>query len=82
LPSIGEGLLVPRYFFAIRGTAKEEDDPQGTILPNDAAALSYAERTITQYQKEDVHHDPGMIMIVRNDSNQIVWSIPFLPAYA
>ncbi len=71
---------MPRYFFAIRGTAGEKDDPHGTILPNDAAALSYAERTIAELQKEEGYGDPGMIMIVRNHTRQMVWSIPFLPA--
>ena len=43
---------MPQYFSAIRGIAKEEDDPHGRILPNDAAALSYAEFAIAQLQKE------------------------------
>jgi len=73
---------MPRYFFAIRGTAGEKDDPRGTILPNDAAALSYAERTIAELQKEEGYDDPAMIMFVRNHTHQMVWSIPFLPAYA
>jgi hypothetical protein len=73
---------VPRYFFAVQGTAKEEDDPQGTVLPNDAAAFSCAERAIAQLQKEGGHDEPAMIMIVRNDMHQRVWSIPFLPACA
>jgi hypothetical protein len=73
---------MPRYFFAVRGTAGEKDDPNGTILPNDAAALSYAERTIAELPKEEGYDDPGMIMIVRNHKHQMVWSIPFLPACA
>jgi hypothetical protein len=66
---------MPRYFFAVRGTAKEEDDPHGTVLQDDWAALSYAERAIAQLQKEDGYDDPGMTMIVRNDRHQRVWSI-------
>ena len=69
---------MPKYFFAVRGTAGEKDDPHGTVLPNDAAALSYAERTIAELQKEEGYD----IMIVRNHTHQMVWSIPFLPAYA
>jgi hypothetical protein len=82
LPNIGERTFMPRYFFAIRGTAGGRDDPHGTILPNDAAALSHAERTIAELQKEEGYDDPGMIMIVRNHMHQMVWSIPFLPAIA
>jgi hypothetical protein len=74
--------FMPRYFFVVRGTAGEKDDPHGTILPNDAAALSYAERTIAELPKEEGYYDPGMIIIVRNHTHQMVWSIPFLPAYA
>ena len=74
--------FMPRYFFAVRGTAGEKDDPHGTILPNDAAALSYAERTIAELPKEESYDDPGMIMIVRNHRHQMVWSIPLLPACA
>jgi hypothetical protein len=69
-------------FFAIRGTAKEEDDPHGTVLPSDMAALSYAEGAIAQLQKEDGYGNPGMTMIVQNDTHQRVWSIPFRPAGA
>jgi hypothetical protein len=82
VPNIGETTFMPRYFFTIRGTAGEKDDPHGTILPNDAAALSYAECTIAELQKEEGYGDPGLIMIVRNHTHQIIWSIPFLPAYA
>jgi hypothetical protein len=43
-----EGLdevAVPRYFFASRWPdGRKQDDPDGTILANEAAALSYAER--------------------------------------
>jgi hypothetical protein len=75
-------LRVPRYFFTIRETGRKGDDPHGTILPDDAAALSYAEHTILELQKEGGYDDPAMTMIVRNDADQMVWSIPFLPAYA
>jgi hypothetical protein len=59
------------------------DDPHGTILPNDSAALLHAERMITQLrEKSESYDDPGMIMFVRNDVHKLVWSIPFLPGYA
>ena len=33
-------VAVPRYFFAIRWPdGRKQDDPDGTILPNEAAAL-------------------------------------------
>jgi hypothetical protein len=46
---------MPQYFFIIRASDLEtEDDPHGTNLPDLGAALSYAERTIRELQKERV----------------------------
>jgi uncharacterized protein DUF6894 len=39
---------VSRYFFTIRRRDRVEDDPEGTYLPDVAAALSYAECTIRE----------------------------------
>jgi hypothetical protein len=35
---------MPRYFFVVRSSGMEVDDPVGTTLPDDAAAIAYAER--------------------------------------
>ena len=76
-------VAVPRYFFAIRWPdGRKQDDPDGTILPNEAAALSYAERATERLRKENGYDDPGLMMLVRNERQQIVLSIPFLPACA
>jgi hypothetical protein len=76
-------VAVPRYFFAIRWPdGRKQDDPDGTFLPNEAAALSYAERTIESLRNENGYDDPGLMMLVRNERQQIVLSIPFLPACA
>jgi hypothetical protein len=76
-------VTVPRYFFAIRWLdGKTQDDPNGASLPNEEAALSYAERTIESLRKENGYDDPGLIMLVRNEKQQTVLSIPFLPASA
>jgi hypothetical protein len=76
-------VAVPRYFLAIRWPdGRKQDDPGGTFLPNEAAALSYAERTIESLRKESGYDDPGLMMFVRNERQQIVLSIPFLPACA
>jgi hypothetical protein len=75
---------MPRYFFAIRGTDQDEEkDPHGTIMRNDAEALSYAERTTAQLRKENAFNDDrGMSMVVRNAMREMIWSIPFLPGCA
>jgi hypothetical protein len=74
---------VPLYFFAIRWPdGRTQNDPNGAFLPNEAAALSRAERTIESLRKENGYDDPALMMLVRNEKQQIVWSIPFLPACA
>jgi hypothetical protein len=73
---------VPRYFFVLR---KGHDAPilsNDVILPNDAAALSNAERMLAQLRRENGYDDPGMTMIVQNESRDMVWSIPLLPGCA
>ena len=74
---------MPRYFFARWWPdGRKQDDPDGTILPNEAAALSYAERIVESLRKESGYNNPGLMMFVRNERQQIVLSIPFLPACA
>ena len=74
---------MPRYFFIIQGEdVVIEDDPHGTILPDTPAALSYAERTISDLRGEGGRDNPLLIMIVKDESNQTVLSLPFLPACA
>ena len=73
---------MPRFFFLIQGeNVVLEDDPHGTILPDIPAALSYAERTIRELRGEDGDNEL-LIMIVKDESNQTVLSLPFLPACA
>jgi hypothetical protein len=78
-----EGSSVPRYFFKIQVSDGEfEDDPQGTNLPNTAAALSYAERAINELRSENGFNDPGLMVIVEDDARRTVLSLPFLPGCA
>jgi hypothetical protein len=73
---------VPRYFFIIQSeNVVIEDDPHGSILPDTAAALSYAERTIRELRGEGGYNELR-IMIVKDESKQTVLSLPFLPACA
>jgi hypothetical protein len=70
---------MPRYFFIIRTSdAETEEDPHGTILP----ALSYAERTIRELQKEVEYRPPGPMMIVMDEARHVVLTLPFSPACA
>ena len=74
---------MPRYFFIIRASDTEiEDDPHGTDLPHLGAALSYAERTIRELQKEGEYKSPGPTMIVMDEARQVVLTLPFSPGCA
>jgi uncharacterized protein DUF6894 len=73
---------VPRYVFVVQRTdQKVEPDPHTMILPNDRAALRYAECTIAELQKEKGYSPMGFV-IVRNEMNEAILSVPFLPACA
>jgi hypothetical protein len=77
------GTLVPRYFFKIQVSGGEpEDDPHGTNLPNVAAALSYARRTITELLTESGYDEPNLMMIVEDEARQTVLALPFAPGRA
>ena len=74
---------MPQYFFVVqRSDQKEKGDPRAVSLPNDAAALRYAERTISELQRETGYCDPAGFVIVRNAKNEAILSVPFLPACA
>ncbi len=51
---------MPQYFFTIRGRDRVEDDPDGTYLPDVAAALSYAEYTIRELRKKSGYNDAAL----------------------
>jgi hypothetical protein len=77
------GDFVPRYFFVVQRSAqKEEGDPHAVSLPNDSAAMRYAERTIAELKKEKDYCDPVGVVIVRNEKDEVILSAPFLPACA
>jgi hypothetical protein len=74
---------MPQYFFIIRTSDLEtEDDPHGTDLPDLGAALSYAERTIRELQKDGEYRPPGPMMIVMDEARHVVLILPFSPACA
>ena len=67
-----------RYFFTIHGQDRVADDPEGTYLPDEAAALSHAEYTIRELRKKSVY-DLSLMMIVKDQAGQTVLSLPFFP---
>ncbi len=73
---------MPRYFFTIRGRDRIRTDPEGTDLPNVAAALSHAEHTIRALRGENGYNDLALMMIVKDETQQTVLSLPFFPGCA
>jgi hypothetical protein len=73
---------MPRYFFTIRSPDRGDRDEQGTLFPDDAAALDYACRIIRELKASGEYDDPGLVVEVRNEMRQMVLSIPFLAACA
>jgi uncharacterized protein DUF6894 len=70
---------MPRYFFSIQASNRGiENDPSGTILPDNMAALSHAEHMIRQLQKECGYTDPGLTMLVKDESQQTILFVPFV----
>jgi hypothetical protein len=70
---------MPRYFFTIHKQDRVEDDPNGTYLPDVAAALSHAEYTIRELRKKIGYNDPALMMFVEDEARQTVLSLPFFP---
>ena len=69
-----------RYFFTIHGQERVADDPEGTYLPDEAAALSYAEYTIRELRKKSGYKDDlSLMMFVKDEAQQTVLSLPFFP---
>jgi hypothetical protein len=71
-----------RYFFTIHRLNTIEDDPDGKDLPNETAALSYAEQVIAELKTKSGYKDPGLMMIVQDEGHHTILSLPFLPGCA
>jgi hypothetical protein len=59
-------LEAQRYFFGLRWSKHEEDDPNGTLLPDNAAALNYADRLVLELKEGNIYNDPNLMVIVRD----------------
>ena len=70
---------MPRYFFTIHGEDRVADNPEGTYLPDVAAALSYADYTTRELRKKSGYNDLTLMMIVKDQAGQTVLSLPFFP---
>jgi hypothetical protein len=71
---------MPRYFFTIHRRDRVENDPASTCLPDEAAALSYAEYTIRELRIQNGYKDDlALMMMVKDQAGQTVLSLPFFP---
>ena len=70
------------FFFIKRADQKSETEPRAVILPNDTAALRYAERIIDELQREKGHFNSMGNVVVKNEKDEVILSVPFLPACA
>jgi hypothetical protein len=69
---------MPRYFFTVR--ADNTDTPERAAdLKDDAAALEYAFDLVRTHRAGALD---GSLVRVTDDTRQMVFSIPFLPASA
>jgi hypothetical protein len=74
---------VSQYYFIVRrADQKDKVDPRAVTLPNDAAALRHAECTIAELRKEKGYFDSMGSVIVKNEKDEVILSVPFLPACA
>jgi hypothetical protein len=73
---------VPRYFFTISWLNGIKEDAHGIYLVNAEAALSYAQRRIEELQNEGRYNHAGLTMIVKDEFQQTILSLPFSPGGA
>ena len=74
--------MVLRCFFSVRWPDHEDDDTNGTLLSDEAAALGYADRLVRELKEGGGYNDPELMVIVRDGTQRVVLSIPFLAACA
>jgi hypothetical protein len=71
---------VPKYYFTVRGPDRDENS-ESVSLPNLEAALARAEDTIRK-QSPSTCDPAATLMIVKDDNQRTVLSLPFLPGCA
>ena len=70
---------MPQYFFTIQAlNGSHEDDRIGKVLPDITAALTRAEHMISELRKEGGYDDPGLNMLVKDETQRTVLFLPFV----
>jgi hypothetical protein len=70
------GNHMPRYHFVVRFPDHVYDDPDGAHLPNHEAAEDQGHRIVREL-KEDGYHPSEAVLLVHDETGQIIHSIPF-----
>jgi hypothetical protein len=72
---------MPQYFFDVRSSEWDYTDPDGFSLPDDKAAIAYAEQMIRELKDDDgnEYDAPDLQMLIRDEIGAVRFSIPFNP---
>lgn len=66
-----------RYFFNVVSESFQSDDPEGTDLPDDGAALIEAQIVIAELRRDHIgHFDRGAVLEVTQNGRR-VFILPF-----
>ena len=67
---------MPRYFFVVTYADHQIDDPDGTLLPADTAAIEYARRIINDLREERRPEEPEPSIAVKNAAGEVIYRFP------
>ena len=67
---------MPRYHFVVRTPDHTHDDPDGVPLPNHTAAREHGHRIVRELREGGYSPDDATLL-VRDETGQIITSIPF-----
>ena len=67
---------MPRYFFVVTYADHQIDDPAGTLLPADTAAIEYARRIINDLREERRPEEPEPGIAVKNAAGEVIYRFP------
>jgi len=70
---------MPQYFFDVRSIEWDYNDPDGIPLPDDEAAIAYAERMIRELKEDDGYNAPDLQLLARSETGCTIFSVPFNP---
>ena len=69
-------VAMPRYFFVVTYADHQIDDPDGTLLPADTAAIEYARRIINDLREERRPEEPEPGIAVKNAGGEVIYRFP------